>query len=55
MAARGQLQNFFGALKLQNLKKEIILFIFKVLLKFKMAAMDKLHIFLCKNWKNWNQ
>ena len=58
MAARGQLQNFLWAQKLQNLKKEIIQILlshfprygasdfFKVLLNFKMAAMDKLHIFL---------
>ena len=61
MAARGQPQFFLWAQKLQNLKKEIIQILlshfprcaprcasdfFKVLLKFKMAAMDKLHIFL---------
>ena len=60
MAARGQLQIFLWAQKLQNLKLEIIqillshspqygdvqVIFFKVLLKFKMAAMDKLHIFL---------
>ena len=55
MAARGQLLIFLWVQKLQNLKSEIITFptiwrcasdFFKVLLKFKMAAMDKLHIFL---------
>ena len=60
MAARGRLQIFLWAQKLQNLKSEIIQILlftfptiwrcasdfFKVLLKFKMAAMDKLHIFL---------
>ena len=59
MAARGQLQIFLWAQKLQNLKLEIIQILlshsprygdvqvfFKVSLKFKMAAMDKLHIFL---------
>ena len=54
MAARGQLQNFLWAQKLQNLRKEIIQISLshfprygdKVLLKFKMAAMDKLYIFL---------
>ena len=67
MAARGQLQFFLWAQKLQNLMKEIIQILlshfpryasdfFKVLLKFKMAAMDKLHIFLwVQKLKNCNQ
>ena len=58
MAARGQLQIFLWAQKLQkvgNYSNFTITFptiwrcasdFFKVLLKFKMAAMDKLHIFL---------
>ena len=70
MAARGQLQFFLWAQKLQNLKLENIqillstspqygdvqVIFFKHLLKFKMAAMDKLHIFLwAQKQKNWNQ
>ena len=60
MAARGQLQNFFVGAKTTKLKEKndsnfTITFptiwrcasdFFKVLLKFKMAAMDKIHIFL---------
>ena len=59
MAARGQPQNFVGAkslkLKVRNYSKFTITFptiwrcagnFFKVLLKFKIAAMDKLHFFL---------
>ena len=64
MAARGRLQFFSLAQKLQNLNLEIIPIFtfptmwryasdfFKVLLKFKMAAMDKLHIFL---WAQKNE
>ena len=52
MAARGRLQIFLWAQKLQNLVANYSNLwrcasdFFKVLLKFKMAAMDKLHIFL---------
>ena len=58
MDARGQLQFFLWAQKLQNSKSEInqillshsprygdVHVFFRVLLKFKMAAMDKLHNF----------
>ena len=65
MAARGELQSFLWAQKLQNLKSEIIQILlshpprrgdvqvfFKVLLIFKMAAMDKLYFFCGrKSWK----
>ena len=53
MAARGQLQIFLWAQKLQYRNVQVIFF--KVLLKFKMAAMDK-HIFLwAQKLKNCNQ
>ena len=59
MAARGQLQKILCAQKLRKLYKlyklykshfprygdKLVIF-FKVLLKFKMAALDQLHIFL---------
>ena len=69
MAARGQLQLLL-AQKLKNFKSEIIqilpshsprygdvqVIFWKVLLKFKMAAMYNLHIFLlAQELKNWNQ
>ena len=66
MAARGQLQIILWAQKLfRKLFKfsyhiphdiDIWKWFFKVLLKFKIAAMDKLHIFLwAQKLKNWNQ
>ena len=66
MAARGQPQIFLWAQKLQNLRKEIIQILVShfprygdvqvIFLKFKMAAMDKLHTFLwAQKLKNWNQ
>ena len=53
MAARGQLQNFFGALKLQNLKKEIIQILLSHFPRYGDVQVIFLRFYWNSKWPPW--
>ena len=53
MAARGQLQNFLGELKLQNLKKEIIQILLSHFPRYGDVQVIFLRFYLNSKWPPW--